>query len=62
MDGVEIFGATQLQELIDLMTEKEVRVQLPLEEAELLINSEPQADAGAALDWPTAEHSVTDGV
>lgn len=42
MDGAELFGAKQLQELVDLMTEKELRVQIPLEEVELLINSEPQ--------------------
>ena len=42
LDGVELFGAKQLQELVDLMIEKELRVQIPLEEVELLINTEPQ--------------------
>ena len=42
LDGAELFGAKQLQELVDLMTEKELRVQIPLEEVELITNSEPQ--------------------
>ncbi|KAK7103736.1 hypothetical protein V1264_018579 [Littorina saxatilis] len=46
LDGVELFATKQFQELVDLMTEKELRVQIPLEEVELLMNSEPQ-DAAA---------------
>ncbi|KAK7488650.1 hypothetical protein BaRGS_00020103 [Batillaria attramentaria] len=42
LDGAEVFGEEQLQELVDLMTEKELRVQIPMEEVELLLNSEPQ--------------------
>ena len=42
LDGVEQFGEEQLQELVDLMTEKEIRLQIPLEEVELLLASEPQ--------------------
>ncbi|KAL8607399.1 hypothetical protein ACOMHN_024424 [Nucella lapillus] len=42
MDGAALFGAEQVQELVDLMTEKELRVQIPLEEVHLLLNSEPQ--------------------
>ncbi|XP_076464167.1 nuclear exosome regulator NRDE2-like [Babylonia areolata] len=41
MDGAALFGEQQLQELVDLMTEKELRVQIPLEEVELLMSSEP---------------------
>lgn len=45
LDGAQLFGAEQFQELIDLLTEKELRVQIPQEEVELLMNSEPQEPA-----------------
>ncbi|XP_067680449.1 nuclear exosome regulator NRDE2-like [Haliotis asinina] len=40
-DGVCLFGQSQLQEMVDLMTEKELRVQIPLEELDLLAQSDP---------------------
>lgn len=36
MDAVEYFP-DEMQEVMDLMTEKELRVRLPLEELELLL-------------------------
>lgn len=36
MDAVEYFP-DEMQEVVDLMTEKELRVRLPLEELELLL-------------------------
>ena len=36
MDAVEYFP-NEMQEVVDLMTEKELRVRLPLEELELLL-------------------------
>ncbi len=42
MDGVRLFGEEdRLQEMVDLMTEKELRVQIPVEELQLLCQSEP---------------------
>ncbi|XP_054153011.1 nuclear exosome regulator NRDE2-like [Oppia nitens] len=38
MDGIQYFGS-QLQELVDIMTEKELRIRSPLEEIDLLMNS-----------------------
>jgi hypothetical protein len=38
LDGIQYFSS-QLQELIDIMTEKELRVRTPIEEIDLLINS-----------------------
>jgi hypothetical protein len=38
LDGIQYFSS-QLQELIDIMTEKELRVRTPMEEIDLLINS-----------------------
>ncbi|GFN96583.1 protein nrde2 homolog [Plakobranchus ocellatus] len=35
-DGIALFGDVELQEMIDLMTEEEIRVRMPLEEIELL--------------------------
>ncbi|XP_046346712.2 nuclear exosome regulator NRDE2-like [Haliotis rufescens] len=40
-DGVRLFGQSQLQEMVDLMTEKELRVQIPVEELDLLCQSDP---------------------
>ena len=37
MSGVNMFG-DQLQELVDMMTEKEIRVQIPVEELDILIS------------------------
>ncbi|XP_053406186.1 nuclear exosome regulator NRDE2-like [Mercenaria mercenaria] len=39
MDGVRLFGVEQLQEMVDLMTEKELRVQIPVEELDILMSS-----------------------
>ena len=39
LDGAGLFGETQMKELLDLMIEKEIRVQAPLEEVELLVSS-----------------------
>lgn len=36
MDAIEYFP-DEMQEVVDLMTEKELRVRLPLEELELLL-------------------------
>ncbi|XP_041351727.1 nuclear exosome regulator NRDE2-like [Gigantopelta aegis] len=55
-DAVSVFGAEQLQEVVDLMTEKEIRIQIPVEEVDLLMASEPAAalqgesDDGIMLD------------
>lgn len=38
MDGVRMFGTEQLQEIVDLMIEKELRVQIPVEELEILMS------------------------
>jgi hypothetical protein len=38
VDGVHMFGAEQLQEIVDLMTEKELRVQIPVEELDILMS------------------------
>jgi hypothetical protein len=38
VDGVRMFGAEQLQEIVDLMTEKELRVQIPVEELDILMS------------------------
>ena len=38
MDGIQYFGQ-KLQELTDIMTEKELRVRTPLEEIDLLVNN-----------------------
>ncbi|KAK6180997.1 hypothetical protein SNE40_008946 [Patella caerulea] len=40
-DAVGYFGDSILQEIVDLMTEKELRVHLPLEEMDILMNSDP---------------------
>jgi len=37
MDGVRLLGNSQLQEIVDLMTEKELRIQIPVEELDILI-------------------------
>ncbi|KAK3580375.1 hypothetical protein CHS0354_001490 [Potamilus streckersoni] len=42
LEGVKLFGASQLQEIVDYMTEKEIRVQIPLEELDLLMSSEKE--------------------
>lgn len=39
MDGIRMFGIEQLQEIVDLMMEKEIRVQLPVEELDILNDS-----------------------
>lgn len=36
MDAVQLFP-DQLQEFVDLMTEKEIRLRLPLEELDILL-------------------------
>ena len=36
MDGVMLFKEEKLQEILDLMTEKELRIQIPLEEIDIL--------------------------
>lgn len=36
MDGVQLFPE-QMQEFVDLMTEKELRLRLPLEELDILL-------------------------
>ncbi|XP_052775982.1 nuclear exosome regulator NRDE2-like [Mya arenaria] len=38
LDGVRLLGEVQLQEIVDLMTEKEIRVHLPTEELDILIS------------------------
>ncbi|KAK6997820.1 protein NRDE2 [Biomphalaria glabrata] len=40
LDGVSLFGDENLQETMDLMTEEEIRVRIPLEEVDLLFNAE----------------------
>ncbi|KAL3873561.1 hypothetical protein ACJMK2_036660 [Sinanodonta woodiana] len=42
LEGVKLFGTSQLQEIVDYMTEKEIRVQIPLEELDLLMSSEKE--------------------
>ena len=42
-DAVGVFGAGQLQEVVDLMAEKEIRIQIPAEEVDLLLASNPAA-------------------
>lgn len=37
MDGVELLGSSKLQEIVDLMTEKELRIQIPVEELDILM-------------------------
>lgn len=39
VDGVRLFGEEQLQEMVDLMMEKELRVQIPVEELDILMSS-----------------------
>lgn len=36
LDGVALFGEEKLQEMVDLMMEKEIRVQIPVEEVDIL--------------------------
>jgi hypothetical protein len=36
MDGVKIFKNSKLEEITDLMLEKEIRLQIPLEEIDIL--------------------------
>ncbi|CAG2165335.1 unnamed protein product [Oppiella nova] len=38
LDGIQYFSS-QLQELLDIMTEKEIKIRTPLEEIELLMNN-----------------------
>ncbi|XP_052272144.1 nuclear exosome regulator NRDE2-like isoform X2 [Dreissena polymorpha] len=38
LDGVKYLGDSELQEIVDLMTEKEIRVQIPVEELDILIS------------------------
>ncbi|CAL1527520.1 unnamed protein product [Lymnaea stagnalis] len=42
LDGISIFGDGELQEVMDLMIEEEIRVRIPLEEVELLLTAEKQ--------------------
>ena len=42
MDGISLFGDTELQEMMDLMTEEEIRVRAPLEEVDLLRTAEKE--------------------
>ena len=37
LEGIHMFG-NQLQELVDMMTEKEIRVQIPVEELDILMS------------------------
>ena len=38
MDGIQYFPQ-KLQEFVDIMTEKELRIRAPLDEIDLLVNS-----------------------
>ncbi|XP_005107028.1 nuclear exosome regulator NRDE2 [Aplysia californica] len=42
MDGIAVFEDVELQEMTDLMTEKEIRVRIPLEEVDLLLTAEKE--------------------
>ena len=37
LEGISLFQDTELQEMIDLMTEKEIRIRIPVEEVDLLL-------------------------
>lgn len=45
MDGIAIFGDSELQEVMDLMTEEEIRIRMPLEELDLLLTAENDLDS-----------------
>ncbi|GFS25542.1 protein NRDE2 homolog [Elysia marginata] len=40
IDGISLFGDIELQEMMDLMTEEEIRLRVPLEEVDLLRTAE----------------------
>ncbi|RUS78263.1 hypothetical protein EGW08_013979 [Elysia chlorotica] len=42
MDGISLFGDSELQEMTDLMTEEEIRVRMPYEELDLLLTAEKE--------------------
>ena len=37
MDAVSLFDGDKVEEIVDLMTEKEIRLQIPLEEVDLML-------------------------
>ncbi|KAH9490779.1 hypothetical protein Btru_046974 [Bulinus truncatus] len=55
MDGIAIFGDNELQEVMDLMTEEEMRVRIPLEEVDLLLGAHKEAS-----DQPVDESKYDD--
>ncbi len=56
IDAVEYFP-DDLQELIDLMTEKEIRLRTPIEEVDLLVESAKLDSESSPKD---VEHALTD--